>query len=418
MGAVDVQVGAIARWCGVLGLGFRGFKGFLAISHRSGRGCHNTHTHAARLPCAFAVSTLSSCAFRTHTDPPPPTHTHTLATPPLTPSLPPFPSLPSASSPPREPFDGLNYHALLHAISMSKDPVRPAMPGEGVWDPGAEGEVDLGARVPGSRTAAGPRGEGGTRGPGRNPGVRVGPGAATCVLRCPPHWYLCLYHMGGECGQGLSAPPARMRRRAVPHAALRTHYRHVTHHHPTHAQTHVRAGIFNPPPPPTHAHESSSSHRQPRLGGPGAGRARARLDGSDDAVLVGGGGGAAALPAGGGGAGGHAGGGQGAEAGGQRLRGRRRTGGGEGEEVEERRGKEERRGEERRRTRRRRSRRRQEGQQQERGRSKLWTANMESGSHAEATTGPRPRLAGWRWYEVVFVFIFNTRPFGPWHMVL
>ncbi|GIL89538.1 hypothetical protein Vretifemale_17370, partial [Volvox reticuliferus] len=34
----------------------------------------------------------------------------------------------------REPFEGINYHALLHQISVSKDPVRPAMPGGGDWD--------------------------------------------------------------------------------------------------------------------------------------------------------------------------------------------------------------------------------------------------------------------------------------------
>jgi hypothetical protein len=29
----------------------------------------------------------------------------------------------------REPYDGLNYHALLHMMSSSKEAVRPALPG-------------------------------------------------------------------------------------------------------------------------------------------------------------------------------------------------------------------------------------------------------------------------------------------------
>ncbi|GIL42271.1 hypothetical protein Vafri_296 [Volvox africanus] len=34
----------------------------------------------------------------------------------------------------REPFEGINYHALLHQISVAKEPVRPAMPGSADWD--------------------------------------------------------------------------------------------------------------------------------------------------------------------------------------------------------------------------------------------------------------------------------------------
>jgi hypothetical protein len=30
----------------------------------------------------------------------------------------------------REPYDGLNYHALLHMMSSSKEAVRPALPGK------------------------------------------------------------------------------------------------------------------------------------------------------------------------------------------------------------------------------------------------------------------------------------------------
>jgi serine/threonine protein kinase len=37
----------------------------------------------------------------------------------------------------REPFEGINYHALLHMISTSEHGVRPVMPGSSEW----EGEV-------------------------------------------------------------------------------------------------------------------------------------------------------------------------------------------------------------------------------------------------------------------------------------
>ena len=35
----------------------------------------------------------------------------------------------------KEPYDGLNYHALLHQITTSDTTVRPALPGSPDWDP-------------------------------------------------------------------------------------------------------------------------------------------------------------------------------------------------------------------------------------------------------------------------------------------
>ena len=40
----------------------------------------------------------------------------------------------------REPFEGLNYHALLHQITTAGVAVRPPMPGTQEWDAG-EGEM-------------------------------------------------------------------------------------------------------------------------------------------------------------------------------------------------------------------------------------------------------------------------------------
>lgn len=35
----------------------------------------------------------------------------------------------------KEPYDGLNYHALLHQITTSDTSLRPALPGSTDWDP-------------------------------------------------------------------------------------------------------------------------------------------------------------------------------------------------------------------------------------------------------------------------------------------
>lgn len=47
----------------------------------------------------------------------------------------------------KEPYDGLNYHALLHQITSSDAVVRPALPGSLDWDPEVGPELAPGYRA-------------------------------------------------------------------------------------------------------------------------------------------------------------------------------------------------------------------------------------------------------------------------------
>lgn len=46
----------------------------------------------------------------------------------------------------REPYEGLNYHALLHQITSSTKAIRPAIPGNPDWDGEALPELAPGWR--------------------------------------------------------------------------------------------------------------------------------------------------------------------------------------------------------------------------------------------------------------------------------
>lgn len=86
----------------------------------------------------------------------------------------------------REPYEGLNYHALLHQITTSNGALRPPLPGKARWDgevppEPAPGWSDLCERCWGEDPAARPDFE----------EVRAGSWSVKCVmktwvaLRCP-----------------------------------------------------------------------------------------------------------------------------------------------------------------------------------------------------------------------------------------